>query len=369
MANLKTALYDLHLAEGARMVPFAGYDMPVQYPDGIIKEHLHTRTAAGLFDVSHMGQVIVEGPHATAELEALMPADLVALQPLHSTYSLLTNAQGGVLDDLIVTRLSDTRFMVVVNAACKHADVEILTAGCPTSAVTLHDDRALLALQGPKARDVMTRLAPDAAQLSFMTGREVNLGGTDCFVTCSGYTGEDGFEISLPGHAAQTIAKALLAEPEVALIGLGARDSLRLEAGLSLYGHELNTTITPVEAGLRWAIAKSRRAEGERAGGYPGADIIMAQFATGTAQVRVGLKVDGKRPVRDGQKVVNDAGETVGVISSGGFGPSVGAPVALAFVTPNDKAVGTRLMVDVRGTLNPVEVVALPMVAPGYHRG
>lgn len=369
MANLKTALYDLHLAEGARMVPFAGYDMPVQYADGIIKEHLHTRAAAGLFDVSHMGQVTVEGPQATTELEALMPADLVALEPLHSTYSLLTNAEGGVLDDLIVTRLSDARFMIVVNAACKHADLEVLRAGCSSSVVTLHDDRALLALQGPKARDVMTRLAPDAAPLPFMTGKEMNVVGIDCFVTCSGYTGEDGFEISLPSHAAQDVAKALLAEPEVALIGLGARDSLRLEAGLSLYGHELNTTITPVEAGLRWAIAKSRRADGERAGGYPGADTIMAQFASGTARVRVGFKVDGKRPVRDGQAVVNDAGETVGVVSSGGFGPSVGAPVALAFVAPDYKAIGTRLSVDVRGTLNPVEVVALPMVPPGYHRG
>jgi len=369
MANLKTALYDLHQTEGARMVPFAGYDMPVQYPDGIIKEHLHTRTAAGLFDVSHMGQVIVEGAQATAELEALMPADLVALQPLHSTYSLLTNAEGGVLDDLIVTRLSDTRFMIVVNAVCKHADLEVLKAGCPLSTVTLHEDCALLALQGPKARDVMTRLAPDAAQLSFMTAKEVNLAGIDCFVTCSGYTGEDGFEISLPNQAVQHIAKALLAEPEVALVGLGARDSLRLEAGLSLYGHELSTTITPVEAGLRWAIAKSRRADGERAGGYPGADVIMDQFAAGTARVRVGLQVVGKRPVRDGQLVVNDAGETVGVVSSGGFGPSVGAPVALAFVDSAYKTAGTRLMVDVRGTMNPVDVVALPMVPPGYHRG
>lgn len=369
MSNLKTALYNLHCVEGARMVPFAGYDMPVQYPDGIIKEHLHTRTAAGLFDVSHMGQVIVDGLQSTAELESLMPADLVALKPLHSTYSLLTNASGGVLDDLIVTRLSDTRFMIVVNAACKHDDLKVLEAGCPSSSVTLHDDRALLALQGPKARDVITRLAPDAAHLPFMTAREVNLVGVDCFVTCSGYTGEDGFEISMPDNAAESIAKALLAEPEVALIGLGARDSLRLEAGLSLYGHELNTTITPVEAGLRWAIAKSRRADGARAGGYPGADTIMDQFEAGASRVRVGLKVDGKRPVRDGQAVINAKGEAIGVISSGGFGPSVGAPVALAFVEPGYKAPGTPLQVDVRGTLIPVEVVVLPMVPPGYHRG
>ncbi len=364
-----TPLNALHRKLGGKMVPFAGYDMPVQFPDGIIKEHLHTRAAAGLFDVSHMGQVLVVGAHAAQELEALMPADLQGLAPLHSTYSLLMNDQGGVRDDLIVTRLSDTRFMIVVNAACKHADLEVLKAGCPTSEVTLHEDRALLALQGPKARDVMVHIAPDASGLVFMTGTETVIADTPCFVTCSGYTGEDGFEISVPADKTEAVAELLLEQADVAPIGLGARDSLRLEAGLCLYGHELSPEITPVEAGLRWAIAKVRRPGGERAGGYPGADTVAEQMANGPGRVRVGLQVQGKRPVRDGQTIHSPDGQQVGVVSSGGFGPTVGAPVALGFVTPEQAAIGTALAVDVRGKLVDVQVVKLPMTVPGYHRG
>lgn len=364
-----TALNALHRELGARMVPFAGYDMPVQYPNGIIKEHLHTREAAGLFDVSHMGQVLVHGEQAVTELEALMPADLHGLKPLHSTYSLLMNAAGGVLDDLIVTRLAEDRFLLVVNAACKHEDLAIITAGCPTSAVSLHDDRALLALQGPKARDVIVHLAPDASSLVFMTGTETVIADTPCFITCSGYTGEDGFEISVDASAAEAVARALLEQPAVEAIGLGARDSLRLEAGLCLYGHELSVDISPIEAGLRWAIAKARRPDGERAGGYPGADSLARQMHDGCERVRVGLKVDGKRPVREGQTILNGNGEAIGVITSGGFGPSVGAPIAMGFVPPSYKSVGTELAVDVRGTAVSVQVVSLPMTPPGYHRG
>lgn len=364
-----TALNALHRKLGAKMVPFAGYEMPVQYPDGIIKEHLHTRATAGLFDVSHMGQVLVQGDQAAAELEALMPADLMGLAPLHSTYSLLMNDEGGVRDDLIVTRLAEDRFMVVVNAACKHDDLAVLKTGCPTSHVTLHEERALLALQGPRARDVMVHVAPDASGLVFMTGTETVIGDVPCFVTCSGYTGEDGFEISIPAEHAEAVAELLLEQHDVAPIGLGARDSLRLEAGLSLYGHELSPSITPIEAGLSWAIAKVRRPGGERAGGYPGADVVARQMTDGTERIRVGLQVEGKRPVRDGQTIQNEAGETIGVITSGGFGPTVGAPVALGFVTPSHRALDTRVSVDVRGTMISARVVRLPMTPPGYHRG
>lgn len=364
-----TPLHALHLELGARMVPFAGYDMPVQYSDGIIREHLHTRESAGLFDVSHMGQVVVEGPQAALELEALMPANLVDLAQYHSTYSLLMNEAGGVHDDLIVTRLAEERFMLVLNAACKHDDLAIIRQACATSTVTFFENRALLALQGPKARDVIEHLAPDAGGLVFMTGTETVIGDALCFITCSGYTGEDGFEISVDAEHAEALARLLLDQPEVAAVGLGARDSLRLEAGLCLYGHELSPDISPVEAGLRWAIAKVRRPDGERAGGYPGADVVAEQMASGPARIRVGLKVEGKRPVRDGQTIVDVDGKEVGVVTSGGFGPSVGAPVALAFVTPGNKAVGTEVRVDVRGKWITAHVVPLPMVTPGYHRG
>lgn len=364
-----TPLHKLHQELEARLVPFAGYEMPVQYPTGIIREHQHTRSSAGLFDVSHMGQVIVSGDNAAVELEALMPADLMALQPLHSTYTLLMNDRGGVHDDLIVTCLSENRFMLVLNAACKEADLELLRAGCHTSEVTYFEDRALLALQGPKARDVMNHLAPDAAGLLFMTGTETKIGDALCFVTCSGYTGEDGFEISAPAESADALARALLEQSDVEPIGLGARDSLRLEAGLCLYGHELSQDIGPIEAGLRWAIAKARRPDGERAGGYPGAQHVASQMADGVARYRVGLKVDGKRPVREGQIIKDASGREVGYVSSGGFGPSVGAPVAMGLVAADCRGVGTTLSVDVRGSAVTVQVVKLPMIAPGYHRG
>lgn len=369
MSLLTTPLDALHRELGARMVPFAGYAMPVQYPEGIIREHLHTRAAAGLFDVSHMGQVTVEGPHATAELEALVPADLVALPLKTSVYTLLMNDNGGVRDDLIITREADDRFSVVVNAACKAADVAYMQAAMPTSRVSLHDGLALLALQGPAARSVLERHCPEAAALTFMTAIRADVDGADIGITCSGYTGEDGFELSVPEAEAERIARQLLAEPEVEAVGLGARDSLRLEAGLCLYGHELSPDITPVEANLRWAIARARRADGARAGGYPGAAVIAHQLEHGTARLRVGLVIEGKRPVREGQTVEDASGAAVGSISSGAFGASAGGPVAMAYVNAELAAIGTELRVDVRGTRVQARVAKLPLVAQNYHRG
>lgn len=364
-----TALEPLHRALGARMVPFAGYSMPVQYPSGIIQEHLHTRSAAGLFDVSHMGQVIVSGPHAAQELESIMPADLLALPPLRATYSLLTNTEGGVCDDLIVTRLDDHRFLLVLNAACKHSDLALIQAACTTASVEVLEKQALLALQGPAARPVLSGLMPGVNALSFMQAGEFNIEGIRCWVSCSGYTGEDGFELSVANDDAESLARLLLNQPQVAAIGLGARDSLRLEAGLCLYGHELTDRISPVGAGLRWAIARARRPGGDRAGGYPGADQIAYELSNGTEKKRVGLKVAGKRPVREGQAVHTVDGALIGTISSGGFGPSVGAPVAMAFVDASVTEPGTEFQIDVRGTWITAHVIALPMIAPGYHRG
>jgi aminomethyltransferase len=299
----------------------------------------------------------------------LLPADLAALAPDHSVYSLLMNDTGGVRDDLIITRRGDDRFLMVLNAGCKHTDLAYLRAAAPGLDFDLQDDRALLALQGPAARPVVRRLLPAAADLVFMTGCEIEWQGVPLYVTCSGYTGEDGFELSVPADEAERLARLLLAEPEVQPIGLGARDSLRLEAGLCLYGHELTETITPIEAGLRWAIAPARRPDGLRAGGYPGADTVAAQLAAGPQRTRVGLKVEGKRPVREGQAVLDAAGTPVGVICSGAFGPSIDAPVAMAYVPPTLATVGTRVAVDVRGTQVVAEVVKMPLTPPGYYRG
>ena len=369
MTLLTTPLDALHRQLGARMVAFAGYDMPVQYPTGIIKEHLQTRASAGLFDVSHMGQIVIEGAAATAELEALVPADLESLAVNHSVYSLLMNDGGGVRDDLIITRWGADRFFVVINAGCKHDDIAYLTQSLSTSALTELDGRALLALQGPLARTVIGRLSADAAALVFMTGCQVDALDTSIYITCSGYTGEDGFELSIPNDKAATFAEWLLAQPEVAPIGLGARDSLRLEAGLCLYGHELTPEISPIEAGIRWAIASVRRPDGARAGGYPGADQLAQQIADGTTRARVGLVVEGKRPVRDGQQVNDSEGNAIGSICSGAFGPSVAGPIAMAYVKPAFKAVGTEVVVDVRGTRVIARVAKLPLVPQRYHRG
>ncbi len=359
----------LHRELGARMVPFAGYDMPVQYPEGIIKEHLHTRAHAGLFDVSHMGQVVVSGAGATAALEALVPVDLEGLPVDGQVYALLTNEQGGVRDDLIITRWAEDEFFLVINAACKEEDVAYLRERLDDLELRVLDDQALLAIQGPGARPLMGALAPATAGLTFMNGTRTEINGAAAYITCSGYTGEDGFEISVAAADAEPLARALLSYDEVKPVGLGARDSLRLEAGLCLYGHELDTETTPVEATLMWSVSKARRADGERAGGFPGAEEIFARQAAGAQRKRVGLVVEGKRPVREGQAVLDAAGATVGTVTSAGFAPSLGQPVAMASVSAACAAPDTELAVDVRGKALPVRVSKMPFIPQRYFRG
>jgi len=369
MTLLHTPLDVLHRELGAKMVPFAGYDMPVHYPAGIIKEHVHTRQAAGLFDVSHMGQVVIDGAGSTAMLESLVPVDVQALGADRATYAVFTNDQGGVLDDLIITRWGPERFFLVVNAGCKAQDIAHLRAHLTGQTLTVLEDRALLALQGPAARDVMRELYPPAAELVFMQGCHGEIDGEAVYISCSGYTGEDGFEISVPARAAEGLARRLLAFAQVEAIGLGARDSLRLEAGLCLYGHELTTAIDPVQAGLQWSISKARRADGPRSGGFPGAAVIFERMANKPALARVGLRVDGKRPVRDGQAVVDMSGREVGTVCSACYGASAGGPIAMAYIARELSAPGTPLQVGVRDKLLPVTVTALPFVPQRYYRG
>ncbi|MCE2576240.1 glycine cleavage system aminomethyltransferase GcvT [Komagataeibacter sp. FNDCR2] len=372
---LRTPLYDLHLELGARMVPFAGYEMPVQYPAGVMAEHLHTRGQAGLFDVSHMGQVRIR-PHsgqvadAARALEALVPADLVALRPGRQRYALFMTPDGGISDDLMVTNMGEW-LLLVVNAACKAADfAHVHKALGDTCTVEMLSTRALLAVQGPAAEAALASLNPAAAGMRFMDVAEMDLAGVPCIVSRSGYTGEDGYEIGMADGDALTVARALLAQPGVAPAGLGARDSLRLEAGLCLYGTDIDLTTTPVEAALEWSIQKSRRPGGARAGGYPGAKIVADQLADGASRRRVGLRAEGRAPVRGGAELFADAaGATpAGRVTSGAFGPSVNAPVAMGYVANDLSAPGTRLFAAVRGRLLPVQVTALPFVAPTFRR-
>jgi aminomethyltransferase len=368
-ALLETPLQSLHVELGAKMVPFAGYSMPLSYPTGILAEHRHCRESAVLFDVSHMGQLRLVGSEAAAALETLVPQDIVALAPGQQRYALFTNESGGILDDLMVTRRDD-HLLLIVNAACKHADTAHLSARIGARCrVEPLPDRALLALQGPKAGAVIARLAPAWAGLTFMSGAAARLAGALCFATRSGYTGEDGFEISVAAEDAQRVARALLAEPEVAPAGLGARDTLRLEAGLCLYGHDIDTTTTPVEAALTWAIQKVRRAEGARAGGYPGAATIDRQLARGAPRKRVGLLGLERAPVREGASLVDASGAAVGRITSGTVGPSVGAPIALAYLASEHAAIDTLVHAEVRGRQLPMRVAALPFAPHRYFRG
>jgi aminomethyltransferase len=361
----RTPLYDLHRDFGAKMVPFAGYEMPVQYPSGILSEHLHTRSRAGLFDVSHMGQIRLSGPACVSALEKLVPGDLEALAPMRMRYTLLLNEAGGVLDDLMATRLADGLFLVV-NAACKEADFAHLhdRLGTTTSIEPLAD-RALLALQGPAAAAVLSRFIEGIARLRFMSAAEVTIGGADCLVTRSGYTGEDGFEISLPAGEAEGFARKLIAEPEVSPIGLGARDSLRLEAGLCLYGHDIDETTTPIEADLAWTIGKRRRAEG----GFPGAATVLHQLAEGTTRKRIGIRPDGRAPAREDTEIIDNAGKRLGHVTSGGFGPSLGGPVAMGYVESAHAVEGAAVQLLVRGTPRPACIARLPFVPTRYYRG
>ena len=381
---LKVPLNDLHVSLGARMVPFAGYSMPVQYPAGLMAEHHHTRSAAGLFDVSHMGQLRLVGPDAAAAFESLMPVDVIDLPVGKQRYGLLLNEDGGIIDDLMFVNRDYANggdIFVIVNGACKVNDIAHIQAKIGTRCQVIPmPEMALLALQGPQAVTALQRLCPGIEKLVFMTGGKFKIAGNstgphptiECFVTRSGYTGEDGFEISVHAMQAEALAHALLAQPEVKPVGLGARNSLRLEAGLCLYGNDIDTSTTPVEAGLNWALQKVRRADGARAGGFPGATKILAQLAGGTgapARKRVGLVALERIPVRDHSELQDLAGKRIGEVTSGLLGPTIDKPVAMGYVAPEFAALGSRINAIVRGKPVPMEVVAMPFVPTRYFRG
>jgi aminomethyltransferase len=371
----RTPLHALHVACGGKMVPFAGYDMPVQFGTGVLREHLHTRENAGLFDVSHMGQIALRPKSgkvgdAALALERLVPQDILSLPPGRQRYAQFTNAAGGILDDLMVANFGDHLYLVV-NAACKAEDEAHLRAGL--SDVCLIEplgDRALIALQGPKAESVLGALCPDAPAMRFMDSGPRRLDGIDCFVSRSGYTGEDGFEISVPAGQAEALAKALLGNSEVLPIGLGARDSLRLEAGLCLYGHDIDTTTTPAEGALQWSIQKSRRHGGARAGGFAGAEKILDQLENGAPRRRVGLRPEGRAPVREGAALFADATSSmqIGAVTSGGFGPSINAPIAMGYLPTAQAANGGLVFAELRGQRLPLRVTPMPFVANTYKR-
>ena len=375
--NLKaTALHALHQELGGRLVPYAGYELPVQYPAGLMAEHRHTRESASLFDVSHMGQLFISGAGASLALESLMPVDVLGLAVGRQRYGMLLTDEGGIIDDLMFLRLSapadGDRLFMVVNGACKVGDIAHMQARIGARChIEPPSERALLALQGPKAVDALARLAPGADKLVFMTGGEFQVAGLTCIVTRSGYTGEDGYEISVSNQDAEVLARALLAQPEVQAAGLGARNSLRLEAGLCLYGNDMDTSATPVEASLAWAIQKVRRVGGARAGGFPGADRVLAQLADPAAlpRKRVGLVALERVPVREHTELQNVSGQRVGEVTSGLLAPSLDQAVAMAYVPPAFSAVGTKLRAMVRGKAVPMEVVPMPFFAPRYFRG
>jgi aminomethyltransferase len=368
----RTPLHELHVSLGARMVPFAGYEMPVQYPLGILKEHLATRAGAGLFDVSHMGQAFLIGPdHETtaAALEALVPADIVNLKPGQQRYSQLLNDSGGIVDDLMVTRSGspedDGTLMLVVNASRKEVDYAHIAARLPDDVrLEPQPERALLALQGPAAKDVLAKLSDFAGGLKFMSAASGKVGGLDCHVSRSGYTGEDGFEISVAASKVEKLARLLLAQEGVQPVGLGARDSLRLEAGLCLYGHDIDETTSPVEAGLAWSIQKRRREQG----GFPGFDRIKSELANGPKRRRVGIKPDGRAPAREGTEILALPGDRLGTVTSGGFGPTVNAPIAMGYVPAGRAEPGTPVNLMVRGKALSASVVPLPFVPHRYAR-
>jgi aminomethyltransferase len=371
----KTPLHALNLSLGARMVPFAGYEMPVQYAAGVMKEHQQTRTGAGLFDVSHMGQVTVrarsgDNADAARALETLVPVDVLGIAEGRQRYALFTNDEGGILDDLMIANRGD-HFYVVVNAGCKHADLAHMQAKIGDRCeITLHDDRALIALQGPHAQAVLAELCADVASMRFMDVRACDLHDAGCIVSRSGYTGEDGFEISVPAALAEDVCRRLLDHPDVLPVGLGARDSLRLEAGLCLYGNDIDAQTTPVEAALEWAIQKVRRRGGAREGGFPGADVILDQLENGASRRRVGLKPEGRAPIRAGAVLSTDpeGATVVGTVTSGGFGPSVDGPVAMGLVSTDAAVLGTQLYAGVRGKFLPATVAAMPFVKNTFKR-
>jgi len=372
---LRTPLYQLHLARGGKMVPFAGYDMPVQFPAGVLKEHLFTRSSAGLFDVSHMGQIELRPKSGHVEdaalaLERLVPQDILSIPKGRQRYAQFTDANGGLLDDLMVANFGNF-LLLVVNASCKREDEAHLRAQLSDVCdVVALPDRALIALQGPKAVAVLGKHSPDVAAMKFMDAGPRKVMGLDCFVSRSGYTGEDWFEISVPAANAEKLASALLDDGDVLPIGLGARDSLRLEAGLCLYGNDIDLTTTPVEAALEWSLQKSRRPGGARAGGYPGAAVIARQLAEGAPRQRVGLRTEGRAPVRGGAELFasESSEEPAGTVTSGGFGPSVSAPVAMGYLPTEFAKVGALVFAEVRGQKLPMRVAAMPFHPHSYKR-
>ena len=364
-----TPLFELHQQHGAKMVAYAGYTLPLHYSDGITREHAHTRKAASLFDVSHMGQIELRGARTANALEHLLPVDVIGLKDNRQRYALITNESGGILDDLMLTNAGDC-FFLVVNASRKKEDQSYfesrLNGDCELKAL---DGYALLALQGPAAAGVMRDLAPGSDKLLFMHAARLKVAGADAFVTRSGYTGEDGFEISVKAEHASPVAREMLSRGEVQLAGLGARDTLRLEAGLCLYGEDIDERTTPVEAGLKWALSRVRRPGGERAGGYPGFEVIADQLERGVDRVRVGILPEGRAPVRGGTELVDNSGRKVGKITSGGYGATVEGPVAMGYVETPCGAEDSRLNALVRGKPRPVRVAKLPFVSPRYYRG
>jgi aminomethyltransferase len=358
MGLLRTPLYDLHVSLGAKMVPFAGYEMPVQYPMGVLKEHLHTRSACGVFDVSHMGQVILRGPDVALALERLVPVDVLGLKPGRQRYGLFTNETGGILDDLMIANRGDHLFLVV-NAACKVADLAHLRASLDCEFIEI-TDRALIAVQGPGAEAALAAIEPRVRDMKFMDSAVFD----DLWVSRSGYTGEDGFEVSLPDSQAVAFTEQLLALDGVAPIGLGARDSLRLEAGLCLYGHDLDEDTTPVAADLGFALSKRRRADG----GFLGAERILAEREQGSVVKRVGLFVDGRQPVREGALLLDGEGSEIGRITSGGFSPSLQRPIAMGYVATTHATAGTTVQAEQRGRLHACEVTQMPFTPHRYHR-
>jgi aminomethyltransferase len=371
----RTPLHTLHVASSGKMVPFAGYEMPVQFSTGVLREHLHTRQGAGLFDVSHMGQIALRPKSGKLEdaalaLERLVPQDIIGVSPGRQRYAQFTNETGGILDDLMVANFGSHLFLVV-NAACKADDEAHLRARLSdTCVIEPLPDRALIALQGPKAEQALARLCADAAAMRFMDAGPRVVEGIDCFVSRSGYTGEDGFEISVPAGQAERLASTLLGDSAVLPIGLGARDSLRLEAGLCLYGHDIDTATTPVEGALEWSIQKSRRPGGARAGGFPGADLILSQLESGATRRRVGLRPEGRAPVREGAPLFSDETSTgqIGAVTSGGFGPSLNAPVAMGYLPSPLAAPGGLVFAELRGQRLPLRVASMPFVPNTYKR-
>lgn len=363
-----TALTDLHIENGAKMVPFAGYSMPVQYPDGVLKEHLHTRAKAGLFDVSHMGQAMVTGKNACASLENLIPIDIEDLPIGEQRYGFFTNTTGGIEDDLMVSRWPEG-VMIVVNAACKEIDFAYLAANMTGDAqLNIFDDLALIALQGPAAKDVLARLGHDLSDMGFMQCRDIEIEGIACRMSRSGYTGEDGFEISAHNDQAEKLARILQADPDCAWIGLGARDSLRLEGGMCLYGHDIDTTTTPIEAAIGWAISPARRKGGIREGGFPGADIILAQMPANISRKRVGLKPVGRAPIREGTEIFDQQQNLIGVVTSGGFSPTLSQPIAMGYINKQNAKLGTIVYAMVRGKQLEIEVSSAVFVANNFYR-